>query len=269
MAATKVRLSGQGNLEADLAANSHKITGLLDPTNPQDAATKAYTDAVAAGIDWHGSVRAVSTTNLTLSAPQTVDGVALIAGDRILVAGQTAGQDNGIYTVAAGAWSRSTDAATSGTLNAGAATFVEEGTVNADSGWVLTTNNPITLGTTVQTWSVFSGISSLVAGNGLTKTGSTVDFVSTDTSITVVADSAKVNLTLWVPKETPAGLVNGANTAFTIANPLVAGTEHVYLNGMLHESGAGNDYTISGTAITYLTAPLTGDRIRVTYIKTP
>lgn len=128
-----------------LAMNSQKITGLADPTLAQDAATKAYVDALVNGTDWKQSVRAISTTNITLSGTQTVDGVSLIAGDRILVAGQSTASANGIYVVAAGAWSRSTDADGAGEVTANMAVFVEEGTTNADTQWRLTTNNPITI----------------------------------------------------------------------------------------------------------------------------
>ena len=71
----------------------------------------------------------------------------------------------------------------------------------------------------------------------------------------------------FVVRETPTGLVNGANTAYTLANTPIAGSEEVFLNGILQEPGAGNDYTISGTGMTYLTAPVTGDKIRVNYRK--
>lgn len=68
-------------------------------------------------------------------------------------------------------------------------------------------------------------------------------------------------------RETPAGLVNGVNTIFTLANTPLANSEEVYLNGILQEPGADNDYTISGNTITYLSPPLTGDRLRVSYRK--
>lgn len=71
----------------------------------------------------------------------------------------------------------------------------------------------------------------------------------------------------FVDRETPAGTINGSNTSFTLSNTPIAGSEHVYLNGLLQDSGAGNDYTISGLTITYLTAPVTGDKLRVTYRK--
>jgi len=71
----------------------------------------------------------------------------------------------------------------------------------------------------------------------------------------------------FVTRETPAGVVNGSNTSFVLGNTPVAGSESVFLNGILQEPGAGNDYTISGSTITYLTAPVTGDKVRVSYVK--
>jgi hypothetical protein len=70
-----------------------------------------------------------------------------------------------------------------------------------------------------------------------------------------------------VTRETPTGLVNGANVTYTLAATPIAGSEQVFLNGILQEPGAGNDYTIAGATITYLTAPVTGDRLRVNYLK--
>jgi len=71
----------------------------------------------------------------------------------------------------------------------------------------------------------------------------------------------------FVVRETPSGTINGVNTTFTLANTPIAGTEMLFLNGILQEPGAGNDYTISGATVTYLTAPLTGDRLKACYYK--
>lgn len=178
-----------------IAVNAQKITGLADPTAAQDAATKAYVDATSQGLDVKASVRAISTTNITLSAPQTIDGVSVIAGDRVLVAGQSTASANGIYVVAAGAWTRATDADTSPKVTAGMFTFVTEGTANADSGWVLTTNDAITLGTTALAFTQFSGAGQVVAGAGLTKTGNTLDVIANaDGSIVVNADDIQVGV---------------------------------------------------------------------------
>jgi hypothetical protein len=88
----------------DLALGSHKLTGVADPTNPQDAATKAYVDAQSQGLDIKVSVRAATMANITLSGTQTIDGVSVVAGDRVLVKNQTSGSQNGIYVAASGAW---------------------------------------------------------------------------------------------------------------------------------------------------------------------
>lgn len=144
-----------------------------DPTLSTHLTTKAYVDALANGTTWMTSVRVITLTNITLSGSQTIDGVSAIAGDRVLVAGQTAGQDNGIYVVAAGAWARSSDANTSPKVKAGMAVFINEGTVNADTAWVLTTNDPIVLGTTPLSFTAFS-TTAIVAGSGISKSGNII-----------------------------------------------------------------------------------------------
>ena len=106
-----------------------------------------------------------------------------------LHARQTTTTENGIYVVASGAWSRSTDADSSAEVTAGMFTFVSEGTVNADSGWVLTTNDAIVLGTTALAFAQFSGAGQVIAGAGLTKTGNTLDVIGTAGRIVVIADS--------------------------------------------------------------------------------
>lgn len=168
------------------------LTLAADPTNALDAATKQYVDSVAQGLDVKASCRAVATSNITLSGTQTIDGVAVVAGDRVLVTGQTTGSANGIYVVAASSWLRAADADSSAEVTAGLFVFVTEGTSFGDTGWVLTSNDAITLGTTALTFSQFSGPSVLLAGAGLTKTGNTVDVVAADTTITVNADSIQV-----------------------------------------------------------------------------
>src|SRR6266540_2049132 len=135
----------------------------LDAT-ATDAATKAYVDANSQGLDVKSSVRAATTADITLAGTQTIDGVDLIEGDRVLVKDQTAAATNGIYVVAAGAWNRPADADTGVKVTGGMFTFVEEGTTNADSGWVLATNGAIVLGTTALTFVQFSGAGQITAG---------------------------------------------------------------------------------------------------------
>lgn len=155
------------------------------------ATTAFVATAVAnakAGLDVKESVKAATTANITLSNTQTVDGVALAVGDRVLVKNQTAGAENGIYTVQSGAWVRGLDFNSSTNITPNAFVFVEQGTTNADSGWTLTNDTAITVGTTALTFVQFSGAGQIVAGNGLTKIGNTLD-VGAGTGISVGADS--------------------------------------------------------------------------------
>lgn len=170
-----------------------KIQQTTTPTQDQDLVNKAYVDAARTGLDQKASVRAATTANITLSGTQTIDGVALIAGDRVLVQNQTTGADNGIYVVAAGAWSRATDADSSAEVSAGLFTFVSEGTQNGNNGFTLITDDPITLGTTSLTFTQSSGAGQLTAGNGLTKTANTIDVVGTTNRITANADNIDIS----------------------------------------------------------------------------
>lgn len=173
----------------DVSFNSVKITNLAAPTSDNDAATKAYVDAARMGLDVKQSVRVATTENITLSGTQTIDGVSVTDGDRVLVKNQSTGSENGIYVVAAGSWSRASDADSGSEVTAGLFTFVSEGSVNSDSGWVLTTNDVITLGTTSLVFVQFSGAGQITAGDGLTKNANTIDVVGTAGRIVVNADS--------------------------------------------------------------------------------
>ena len=191
MPVTQVRSKQQFLVTDNVSFANFRITNLADPTGAQDAATKAYVDAVKTGLDIKDSVRVATTANITLTGAQTIDGVSAVAGDRVLVKDQTTASQNGIYVVAVGAWTRATDADNSpaGEVTAGMFCFVEEGTLNADTGWVLTTNGAITLGTTALSFTQFSGAGQITAGNGLTKTGNTIDVVGTAGRIVANADS--------------------------------------------------------------------------------
>ncbi len=109
------------------------------------------------GGDYKASVRVATTASITLSGEQTIDGVAIVAGDRVLVKDQAAGAENGIYVTAAGAWSRDEDANSAGDLTSGVLVPVESGTANADTIWMLVTDGAITIGTTALTWQIKSG----------------------------------------------------------------------------------------------------------------
>ena len=445
-----IQRDGSVAFTGEQSMGNNKLTNLAAPTNSNDAARLVDVQNATAGLDVKTSVRAATTAAGTLSTDyengDTLDGVILATGDRILIKDQSTASENGIYTVnASGAPTRATDFDEDSEVTANAFTFVAEGTTNADTGWVVTTDDPITVGTTAINWTQFSGAgagdvnnaSNVGAGEGIFKqlNGDTLEFRSLDeaasgkvtvttngdeiefdigagtlvdadinasaaisrskiaagtadhviindgsgnlsseavlsvsrggtgsgtalnnnrvmissggaiiehaaitasralvsnvnglpeassvtttelgyvsgvtssiqtqldgkltetltdgnilvgdatnvaSSVTMSGDATISNtgvLTIssdftknadFVDRETPSGTIDGANTTFTLANTPVAGSEHVYLNGLLQEDGAGNDYTISGDTITYLSAPQSGDTLRVSYRK--
>lgn len=167
---------------ADVSLASQKITNLATPTAATDAATKGYIDALVQGINWKESVRAATTANGTLASAfangQVIDGVTLATGDRILLKNQSAGAENGLYTVnASGVPTRATDADTGAELLQ-AAVFVREGTVNADTLWVNGTNGPITVGSTALVFAQLSGGTSYTGGNGISIAGTVIAAVA-------------------------------------------------------------------------------------------
>ena len=259
---TQVRTNRLDQLTAPTASvslNSQKITNLATPTADTDAATKAYVDAARSGLDVKGSVRAATTTNITLSGAQTIDGVSVIAGDRVLVKDQSTASTNGIYVAAASTWSRATDADVDAEVHAGLFTFVEEGTLGADTGWVLTTNNPIVLGSTALAFTQFSGVGQLVAGAGLTKTGNSVDAVGTNNRITVNADSIDIAATyvgqtsITTLGTITTGTWNG--TAIAVAN---GGSGATTLTGVLKGNGT-SAFTAAVDGTDYLSPNATID----------
>lgn len=167
-----------------VAFNAQKITGLADPTLAQDAATKNYVDMAVQGLDAKASVRAATTANITLSAPQTIDGIGVIAGDRVLVKNQTLSQNNGIYIVAAGAWTRALDLDTWAEVP-NAFVFVETGTTQADTSWISTADQGGTLNTTAITFTQFGAAGGYSAGDGILLTGAVFSAVGTASRISV------------------------------------------------------------------------------------
>ena len=207
---------------ANVAMNGNRLTGLADPVGDQDAATKAYVDATATGLDVKASVRVATTEDITLSGVQTVDGVSLSAGDRVLVKNQSTASENGIYAVVSGgAWTRTTDAdnTPAGEVTPGMFSFVEEGTVNANSGFVLSTEGAITLGSTALAFSQFSGAGQITAGAGMTKSGNTLD-VNTASSSRVVINANNIDLATHGTAGTYNGLtVDAYGRASSFSSP--------------------------------------------------
>ncbi len=208
---------------ASVDLNNQKITNLTDPTDPQDAANKRYVDAAVVGIDWKASVRAATVTAGTLATSfangQVIDGVTLATGNRILIKDQATGSENGIYTVnATGAPTRATDADTAAEITASFAVFVEEGTANADSGYTLTNNGTVTVGTTALVFTQFTGLGQITAGNGLTKTANTLDVVA---GLGIVANANDVAVdTAVVVRKYAVAIGDGTATSITVTHNL-------------------------------------------------
>ena len=157
--------------------------------------TKEYVDAVKVGLDFKDSVRVASTANVTVSGPgAAIDGITLSSGDRVLLKNQSTASQNGIYVFngAASALTRATDADSSTEVTAGMFVFVEEGTVNADQGFVLTTDGTITVGSTSLSFTQFSGAGQIVAGDAITKTGNQLDVNDDNITLEVNSDALRI-----------------------------------------------------------------------------
>ena len=183
--------------------NGQRAVNAGDGSAATDLVTLQQLQAAIRGLDWKDSVRAASTGNLTLTAPgATIDGVSMSAGNRFLAKDQTAGAENGIYTWtgAATAATRVLDADVSAEVTSGLATTSTEGTVNGDKSWILITNDPIVLATTVLVFAQLGGGgSAYTAGDGLTLTG--VDFnVGAGNGILVTANTVTVDPAVVVRK---------------------------------------------------------------------
>ena len=269
-----------GNLVLDpngtgtIDVSSARITSLATPTGSTDAATKAYVDAQLQGLDVKQSVRVATTANGTLSSAfannSTVDGVTLATNDRILIKDQSTGSENGIYTVnASGAPTRATDFDADSEVTGGAFFFAEEGTTNADNGFVLTNDGAITVGTTALTFTQFSGAGQVIAGTALTKSGNTLNVAVDDSSIEINSDALRVkasgitnamlagsiDLTAKVTGALPVG--NGGTGLSSIAkgSVLVANSANT-LSAL--DGGGSNDgiltYTASSDTLAFATA---------------
>jgi hypothetical protein len=216
---------------------------VVSPISANDVANKQYVDDLINGKDWKDSVRVATTTNITLTGAQTIDGVAVIAGDRVLVKDQTTGSQNGIYTVAAGAWVRATDADVNAEVTTGLTTLVEQGTANGSSGWSINTQMPITVGTTSLSFIKTMQTTIITAGAGILQTGSSFDIVPADGSMTINADSLQVKLVptggigvnasgLFVQSYTPVAGATVTRTWVSPSTPIGNGTAVTFTHNL-------------------------------------
>ena len=216
----------------DAAGNFKAAT----PTDAAHVATKGYVDAARSGLDVKDSCRVATTAPINIATDlnngDVIDGITLVTGDRVLVKNQTTATENGIYVATA------TGAGTN--VTPGAFTFIEQGTTNADSGWVLTTDGAITIGTTALAFAQFSGAGQITAGAGLTKTGNTIDVVGTADRITVNADSIDIASTYvgQTSITTLGTIATGTWNASTIlVNKGGTGVTTLTLNGIVYGNG--------------------------------
>jgi hypothetical protein len=228
------------------------ITGIPTPVNPEDVANKSYVDSLATGLSVHTSVAAATTTALptntysngssgvgaTLTASSngalTVDGYAVQTDDRLLIKNEATGANNGVYVVtnpgSSGApyvLTRATDFDDSANITPDSYFFVEGGSTNAASGWLMTTSEPITVGTTVIVFTQFSSSSAYLAGMGLTLTDNT--FALTNSSITIAGHPVSLGGSQALAASDLTNGTTGAGdivlaTAPTIASPTFTGT---------------------------------------------
>jgi hypothetical protein len=282
---TNVNLAPNGTGTVDVA--SKRITNVATPTQSTDAANKGYVDGIKQALDIKDSVRVATTANLTATASGsqvgktltnaatqaalTIDSIVLAVNDRVLVKDQTTAADNGIYVVtvvgAAGTnWvlTRAGDADISVDMTPGVFAFVEEGTVNGNNGFVLTTDAPVTLDTTALTFVQFSGAGQIVAGAGLTKSGNTIDVVGTANRITVATDSVDIASTyVGQASITTLGTIGTGTWQGTVVGATYGGTgvnngaSTLTLGGSVTHSGAFTQ-TFVATAATSVTLPTTG-----------
>lgn len=215
------RLNQMAAPTANVGFNSQRITGLADPVDANDAVSKQYADALVAGLDVKDSVRVATTANITLSGTQTIDGTSVVAGDRVLVKDQTTASENGLYVVASGSWARATDADNTpgDEVSSGMFVFVEDGSANANAGFVLTTTGAITLGTTGLSFVQYSGAGQISAGDGISKSGNTLSTRLTANGGLVFSSAGFMRLDLsassisGVLSLADGGTGGGANTA--------------------------------------------------------
>ena len=193
---TNGNISINPNGTGTVDVNSSRIVNVTDPTQAQDAATKGYVDAVKQALDIKDSVRAATTANINiataLNANDTLDGVTLANGDRVLVKNQTSQGENGIYVVSATP-SRAVDANAATELTGGTFVFVEEGTVNGDNGFVFTHDGtPANFGTTAMPVVQFSGAGQVIAGDALSKSGNTLNVNDDNITLEVSSDNLRI-----------------------------------------------------------------------------
>lgn len=212
---------------------AQKIINLADPSANTDAANKQYVDNVARGLQWKAPVRSATTTNGTLATAyangQSIDGVTLATGDRILLKNQTTASENGLYVVAAsGAPTRAADADGGTELAPGTSVTVTEGTVNGDKAFMIISDAAITIGTTSQTWGQLGGGTTYTASNGVNLTGSNFTGVAQASGGLTVGASGFALDTSIAARKASGNIGNGSLTSIPFTHSL--GTKDIVVS---------------------------------------
>jgi hypothetical protein len=259
----------QTQIDAKLSKSGGTMTGDLTlagaPTADLHAATKAYVDNVVSGINFHQPVRVATTANITLSGTQTIDGVSVVAGDRVLVKDQTDQKTNGIYVVASGSWTRATDAdnTPAGELAGGDFCLVLEGTVGSGYGYVCSNTSAITIGTTNITYAAFNAAKAVTAGSGLTEsTPGTLDIATGGVTSAMIADGTIVDGDISSSAAIAQSKISGLSTSLglkaNLAAPSFTGGVTVDSSGIIFTDGTQTkEGTPSRTPIIQKTAAYT------------
>ena len=229
--------------------NSQNITNVADPVNAQDAATKGFVEATSQGLDVKDSCKAATTGNITISTAlnngDTIDGVSLSTNDRVLVKDQSTASKNGIYIVGSSP-ARASDLA-AGSDAAGMFTFVEQGTVNADNGFVCTSNKGSAVtGTNNLTFAQFSGAGQITTADGLQKSGNTLS-VDLKANGGLVIESSEIALNL------AASSITGTLPVNKLTSVTATATELNLLDGLNSTTNELNTCTDGNTSATSTT----------------
>jgi len=246
-AASFVLANGTSTITGNIKLDGFKLTNVGTPTVGTDATNKTYVDSAIAGLSWKQSVEAGTTANITLSGTQTVDGVALVAGNRVLVKDQTIQADNGIYVVAAGAWTRATDFDSVSPIDEinSSAVFVRGGTINGDQGFT-EISTVVTVGTDAITFTPFSGATSFVDGIGLLRTGNQVD-VNMGAGI-VALPSDEVGIDIYNSANAALILTSDGSTS----NTLTGSQLHLKTNLLQFNQDATNGLFLKASGVSEL-----------------
>ena len=238
-----VKKDGTVSMTGNLNLGGQKVIGSGTATANDELINLGQLNSALGNLnsifDAKPSAKAATTANINLANPGTAvfDGITLSNNDILFVRAQTTSFSNGLYKFNGSSSPLTRIPEMDAWAEIPGSFFaVEEGTTLADTIWLCTSNSGGTLGTTPITFQQIPTSAGLLNAN-------------------------------FVDKEVPAGAIDGANLSFLLANSPITGSEHIYLNGLLQEAGASADYTISGTSIAFLVAPLSGEKIRVSYRK--